>query len=289
MVAVPDARSRWLLVLLLVLTAAALLLLLLHVLRRVGELEGAARAEAHAELEAAKALLTREGVDRAAAPLLRVVAARLATRGGEAGRTAHALELACLAGEGRLEEAVRQGGRWLEAAGGDTPLLRWRLALALLASGRAPDAVEELERVVAALPDLPASRHRLGAAYALVGRQEDALRTLQEAVEAGAGPGASLDLARSLSATGRHADATPHLEVFLASHANHPEALRLLAKARFHLGQPREAATLYELSWQGDREPRSLVSAAVAWRQAGDEARARAVLQQARAAGVKVE
>ena len=134
--------------------------------------------------------------------------------------------------------------------------------------------------------ELPAARHRLGAAYALTGRGDDAVRTLGEAVTAGAGPGAALDLARSLSAAGRHADAAPHLEAFVKLQGEHAEALRLLAMARFHLDHAEEAARLYERSWRVDREPRTLVSAAVAWRKAGDEPRAQALMRRVQAPGV---
>jgi len=272
----------WGLALILVLTAVntVLLFLLLRVNRE--QVDARVRAEAEqvrAEVAAARAALAAEVLDTASLPSQRALAARLVGRGGQAARTGRALELACLHAEGRVDEALRLGNESLGS--GETPWLRWRLALALLARRQAPEAVGELERVVRALPDFPAAHHRLGAAYALAGRQEDALGALEVAVKAGAGPAAALDYARVLVAAGRYADAPPHLEAFLSVREGHAEALRLLAMARFHLDKPREAATLYERSWQARPEARTLVSAAIAWRRAGDQDRALALLDQA--------
>ncbi len=190
------------------------------------------------------------------------------------------MELACLQAEGKPDDAVAYGRVRLAASGGEAPWLRWRLALTLLGDGRTQEAVTELERVVDSLPGYPMARHRLGAAYALAGRPGEALEALQWAVREGAGLGAALDLARALLAAERHADAAPPLEAVLRQRPTHAEALRLLAAIRFHAAKPAEAAELYERSWRASPDPRTRLSAAIAWRKAGQAPRSLTLLGQ---------
>ena len=274
---------------LLLLVTAANTLLLLYQLQRIQDLSqsqaqadarATARADAdlQAEIAAARVAVGVETLDAASLPAQRALAARLSTRGGEAAQTGRALEFACLHAEKRWGALLRRGRQWLDEQKTPAPWIRWRLGLALLARDETPQAIAELEQVVGALPDFVGARHRLGTAYVLAGRREDALRSLARAVSDGAGPKATLDLARNLVTAARYTDALPHLETVLGPRPKHAEALRLLAKAHFQLDHPGKAGELYERSWQAKADPRTLLSAIIAWRQAGDDARALDVL-----------
>ena len=193
---------------------------------------------------------------------------------------AAALEVALLRAEGRAEDSVIRGRELARDPAAQGPWLRWQIGLALAGLGRTAEAVEELKVVVEALPRFGPAFHRLGALQAVLG-DAAAATTLTRAVELGAGPTAGLDLARVLIGSGDFPRAAQHLERVLAARPDHAEAMRQLALARFQTGQPAEAGQLYERSFQAEPDPRTLVSAAMAWRKAGDGARALALLNQA--------
>lgn len=158
------------------------------------------------------------------------------------------------------------------------PWIDWQLGAIRLRQARTADAITALEALARARPGFAAGFHRLGLAYLAADRPEGAIGALQKAIDTGGPPDASLDLARLYLGREMWAEAIPHLERVLRGRGGDVDALRLLAAAHFRLGRHDLAARTYRQAHQLDRDPRTLLSAAIALAAGGKQGEALAAL-----------
>jgi Flp pilus assembly protein TadD len=144
---------------------------------------------------------------------------------------AHDMVGLSLAAVGDHEGAVRE----LRQAVDEYPPARYDLAVALLATGRMDEAVEELKRFVAHEPNLfttSAARTLLGRAFAAQGRVSDAIAAFQLAVTGPApDPQAHGPLADLLLDAQRYDEAITHYRAYLAAFPERASAMANLGIA----------------------------------------------------------
>lgn len=225
-------------------------LALLDRARHARALEYAARPELPARSEVPRMTALADALEAAGdpvAPLLRVVVLRTT---------------------GRLTKASTLA----EALVSEQPWARWHLGALRLQQARVADAIEHLEALAKAHPAFGAGKHRLGLAYSAAQRDEAAIQALQDAVTAGAGHAAELDLGRLFLRKEMWAEALPHLENSLRARPADAEVVRLIAAAHFHLKRYARAAQTYQRAYEMEPAPRTLLSAAIAWQADGKPA-----------------
>ena len=110
--------------------------------------------------------------------------------------------------QGRYADAVVELRAAYEATPGDTPLLAFYLANALQRDGRAGEAIDLYDQVVAAFPESGTVLNNYGFAWLQLGRYDRALPTLRDAVEAAPdNPRAHLNLGLTYYGLSRFSDA----------------------------------------------------------------------------------
>ncbi len=99
------------------------------------------------------------------------------------------------------------------------------LGTLLLETGRAPEAMADLERAVALKPDLPEGQFNLGNALRAAGRLDEAVGRYEAALRARPDyPEAEDNLGTTLAALGRPAEAILHVRAALRLRPRYPEA-----------------------------------------------------------------
>jgi tetratricopeptide (TPR) repeat protein len=112
------------------------------------------------------------------------------------------------------------------------------------------------------------------------GRPDAGIEALKKAVTLGAGPAASLDLAKAFLSREMWAESIDHLETVLRSDPGDAEALRLLGAAYYQIKRFELAAKTYQKAHRIEPTPRTLISAVIALQGAGAWARALGIIDE---------
>ena len=162
-------------------------------------------------------------------------------------------------------------------AGGQKALLG-RLGDAQLTSGALAEAVQSYRRLLALRPDSSRVRYQLARAYAAAGRAADAERTYRQLLDSPAyGVPARVEAAALLRHHGQLAAAEPLLSQALALAPDHREGLLLLGEVLLEQGRPAEALTHWlRLAELAPRNWRVQGHLSKAYRQLGRAVEARA-------------
>lgn len=205
---------------------------------------------------------------------LRLVAERLAAQPEPAAKAlGAALDAALLRASGALV-AARASLEKAAKEGLDSPWLQWQGGLVALADRRLADGQAALEKVVQALPEFGAGWHQMGLVSLANDRREAAIAALRKASGLTDDPQVSLDLARAFLAAEMWAEAVGPLEAVLRGRPDEVDAVRLLGLANHNLRRHQAAAELYRKAWTLDRQPRTLLSAALSLHAAGQHSAA---------------
>ena len=162
-------------------------------------------------------------------------------------------------------------------AGGQKALLG-RLGDAQLTSGALNEAVQSYRRLLALRPDSSRVRYQLARAYAAAGRATDAERAYRQLLDSPAyGVPARIEAAALLRHHGQLAAAEPLLSQALALAPDHREGLLLLGEVLLEQGRPGQALTHWlRLAELAPRNWRVQGHLSKAYRQLGRDVEARA-------------
>ncbi|MCX5797706.1 MAG: tetratricopeptide repeat protein [Elusimicrobia bacterium] len=152
----------------------------------------------------------------------------------------------CLAGQGRLDEAIRHYELALKSEPDFAPA-HDNLGVALAGKGRLEEAMRHYELALQAQPGFASAHSNLGAALAGLGRTGEAIAHYELALQARPdNAGAHNNLGLALAKQGRIGEAMRHYELALQAQPDMAEAHSNLAGALAAQGRREEAAGHYE-------------------------------------------
>lgn len=211
-------------------------------------------------------------------PLAEAARRRLSKRSDPESRQAAAAIDVCLLRSTGADSAARSRGEKAISDGDDSVWLQWQLGSLALTDRRPQDAIVAFGRVTKAMADFAPALHRTGVALLADDRRDEGIAMLQRAAVASSEPEIHMDLARTLLAGEKFAEAQAPLEAVLRANRRSVEAMRLLAMTHYHLKGFDKAAELYQAAWSIESDPRTLLSAAISQQSAGKNDAALATL-----------
>ena len=211
-------------------------------------------------------------------PLAEAARRRLSKRSDPESRQAVAAIDVCLFRSTGADSAARSRGEKAISDGDDSVWLQWQLGSLALTDRRPQDAIVAFGRVTKAMADFAPALHRTGVALLADDRRDEGIAMLQRAAAASSEPEIHMDLARTLLAGEKFAEAQAPLEAVLRANRRSVEAMRLLAMTHYNLKGFDKAAELYQSAWSIESDPRTLLSAAISQQSAGKNDAALATL-----------